>query len=154
MWSFFVDRGGTFTDLIAKTPTGEIQTAKVLSENAAVYEDAAVYGICKHFFKVSSPSEIPPNTIEVVRVGTTVATNALLERRGAPTIFITTKGFKDSLRIGHQARPNLFAREIQLHSMLYEEDLVVEIDERVGADGAIVTPLNDEQVKNQLQNCF
>src|SRR3989338_4011522 len=116
MWSFFVDRGGTFTDLIAKTPSGEIQTAKVLSENSA-YEDATVYGICKHFLKVASPADIPPDTIEVVRVGTTVATNALLERRGAPTVFVTTKGFKDSLRIGHQARPNLFAREIQLHSM-------------------------------------
>lgn len=148
MWSFFVDRGGTFTDLIAKTPTGEIQTAKVLSENAA-YEDAAVYGISKHFLKVDSSAQIPPNTIEVVRVGTTVATNALLERRGAPTIFVTTKGFRDSLRIGHQARPDLFARQIKLHSMLYEEDLVVEVDERVGANGEVVKKIEDLSVVKQ-----
>lgn len=138
-WQFWVDRGGTFTDLVARTPTGSIKTAKLLSDNPQHYPDAVVQGICD-LMRVSAIDAIPVSQIASVRLGTTVATNALLERKGAPTLLVTTKGFGDALRIGYQNRPELFALNIQLPEPLYCD--VLEVDERLDADGEVLTALD------------
>ena len=138
-WQFWIDRGGTFTDVVAKKPDGELITHKLLSENPEAYRDAAVQGI-RDLLGIAKDAPIPAGQIEAVKMGTTVATNALLERKGDRTLLGTTDGFWDQLRIGYQARPDLFAREIVLPEMLYEN--VVEIPERVLADGTIETPLD------------
>jgi 5-oxoprolinase (ATP-hydrolysing) len=142
-WRFWIDRGGTFTDIVARTPDGELKTAKLLSENPEHYADAAVEGI-RRFLGVG-PGRIEAGLIEAVRMGTTVATNALLERKGQPTLLAITAGFGDALRIGWQSRPELFARHIVLNPPLY--DGVVEIAERVGVNGDVLTPLDEAKAR-------
>src|ERR671934_1637000 len=133
-WEFWIDRGGTFTDVIGRRPDGTLVAHKLLSENPEAYRDAAVQGI-RELLGLKRGEPIPPGAIGAVKMGTTVATNALLERKGERTLFIVTKGFRDALRIGYQARPKIFARHIIKPEMLYER--VVEVDERVLADGSI-----------------
>jgi 5-oxoprolinase (ATP-hydrolysing) len=141
-WNFAIDRGGTFTDIVASASNGGLRVEKLLSENPGQYDDAALEGI-RRILKEES------GVLGEVRMGTTVATNALLERKGERLAMAITRGFGDALRIGFQARPEIFARHIVLPSMLYDQ--VVEIEERVGADGAIVRPLDDERARAALQ---
>ncbi len=138
-WQFWIDRGGTFTDIVARRPDGVLVTHKLLSEAPGQYDDAAVHGI-RHLLGLTAEESIPAGAIDAVKMGTTVATNALLERRGARTVFVTTRGFRDVLRIGYQNRPRLFDLDVRLPEPLY--DRVIEIDERVGADGAVTAPLD------------
>ncbi|MCW5696732.1 MAG: hydantoinase B/oxoprolinase family protein [Bauldia sp.] len=132
-WSFWIDRGGTFTDVIGRDPAGLLHTAKLLSESAA-YPDAAIEGI-RRLLGVAPGAALPADRIADVKMGTTVATNALLERKGARVLLLVTRGFRDALEIGNQARPDIFAQRIVKPSMLY--DRVVEIDERIRADGTV-----------------
>ena len=150
-WQFWVDRGGTFTDLVARTPAGELRSLKLLSENPERYDDAVLEGI-RVLLAAPSVATIPTAQIESIRIGTTVATNALLERKGVPTLLITTRGFADALKIGYQNRPDIFALDIQLPEPLYEE--VVEIDERLAADGSVMRPLQAEHYLNELQAAY
>ena len=129
-WQFWIDRGGTFTDIVARRPDGATVTHKLLSENPRHYDDAAIAGI-GHLLGVGPTDPLPVEEIDSVRMGTTVATNALLEREGARTAYVTTRGFADALRIGYQARPDLFALDITVPDMVYEQ--VIEVDERVTA---------------------
>ncbi|MEQ8658683.1 MAG: hydantoinase B/oxoprolinase family protein [Hyphomicrobiales bacterium] len=147
LWDFWIDRGGTFTDIVARKPDGELLTKKLLSENPEAYRDAAVEGI-RRFLGVKSGERVPAEQIAAVKMGTTVATNALLERKGEPTALIITKGFRDALRLGYQARPDIFAKNIILPEQLY--DLVVEIDERVLADGSVETAITDAAIDAAL----
>ena len=139
MYKIFADRGGTFTDLVAITPENQIIIHKLLSENPEHYQDSVTQGI-KEILGLNKDDLIPPNTIEIVKAGTTVATNALLERKGDRTVLLITKGFKDALKIGYQNRPNIFALEIKLPEILYEK--VIEIDERYNAQGEELLPVN------------
>ena len=150
-WRIWIDRGGTFTDLVAKRPDGRLVTHKLLSENPGLYEDAALQGI-RDLLGLGPFDAIPPDTIDVVRMGTTVATNALLERDGERTALIITKGFGDALRIGYQNRPKLFERHICLPEMLYER--AIEIDERMDAKGAVLTAPDSVAIKSQLSEVF
>ncbi|MDT0449567.1 hydantoinase B/oxoprolinase family protein [Streptomyces hesseae] len=136
-WQFWVDRGGTFTDIVARAPDGRLLTRKLLSENPARYDDAAIEGI-RGLLDLRDDQEIPVDTVEAVRMGTTVATNALLEREGERTALVITQGFRDALRIGYQNRPRLFDREIVLPEVLYER--VIEVSERVTAEGEVLRP--------------
>ena len=149
MWQFWVDRGGTFTDIVAQRPDGSIKTLKYLSENPEQYKDAAVHGI-RECLGLMADDPIPPGVIECVKMGTTVATNALLERKGEDTLLLITKGFADLLRIGYQARPKLFELNIQLPSLLYRQ--VSEIEERLDANGAVLTPLAENSARMALRN--
>src|SRR6266511_436438 len=133
-WDFWIDRGGTFTDVIGRRPDGTLVTRKLLSENPEAYRDAAVQGI-RDLLGLKTDEPIPGDRIGAVKMGTTVATNALLERKGERTLLVTTKGFRDALKIGYQARPNIFARHIVKPDMLFER--VVEVAERVRADGTV-----------------
>src|SRR5882757_372731 len=133
-WDFWIDRGGTFTDVIGRRPDGSLVAHKLLSDNPEAYGDAAVQGI-RDLLGVKPDEPIPPGLIGRVKMGTTVATNALLERKGERTLLVTTRGFRDALKIGYQARPKIFARHIIKPEMLYER--VVEVDERVRADGTV-----------------
>ena len=117
-WQFWIDRGGTFTDIISKNPDGELSSHKLLSENPLHYKDAAIQGI-RDLLSLKDKEAIPIHQIESIKMGTTVATNALLERKGEKTLLATTKGFADILRIGYQQRPKLFSLDIQLPEMLY-----------------------------------
>ena len=148
-WQFWIDRGGTFTDVIAKTPDGRVSARKVLSENPAAYEDAALEGI-RQFLGLASDAPIPGSEIEAIKMGTTVATNALLERKGERTALVITKGLRDQLEIGYQARNDIFARQIVKPEMLYES--VVEADERILADGTIDQPLDRAGLKAALSD--
>jgi len=150
-WQIWIDRGGTFTDLVARRPDGKLVSHKLLSENPDHYEDAALKGI-RDLLGLSPTDPIPPGAVEVVRMGTTVATNALLERAGDRTVLIITKGFADALRIGYQNRPKLFDRQIQLPEMLYER--VIEIDERLNAHGDILAAPDPDTVTGQLGAAF
>ena len=150
-WDFWVDRGGTFTDVVARTPDGEIKARKLLSENPEAYEDAALQGI-REFLGLAAGDPIPSERINAVKMGTTVATNALLERKGDRTVLVITRGFADALRIGYQARPRLFDLEIRLPEMLYER--VVEVDERVLADGTVEIQLDEEAARRDLQAAY
>jgi len=150
-WQFWIDRGGTFTDVVARRPDGSIVTHKLLSENPERYRDAAIAGI-RALLNVPEGKPIPGGEIEAVKMGTTVATNALLERKGDPTVLFITKGFRDALRIAYQNRPRLFDRHIVLPEMLYSK--VVEVEERVGARGEVVVPLNAEKAKLDLQAAY
>ena len=132
MWQFWIDRGGTFTDIVARRPDGTLATHKLLSDNPERYRDAAVEGI-RALLDVAAGAPIPASLIEAVKMGTTVATNALLERKGERTALVITRGFADALRIGYQNRPKLFVRKIELPTLLYER--VIEADERIGAGG-------------------
>ncbi|MGO4451667.1 hydantoinase B/oxoprolinase family protein [Phyllobacterium sp. TAF24] len=147
-WDFWVDRGGTFTDVIGRDPQGTLHARKVLSENPDAYKDAAVQGIRLHL-GLKPGEAIPSGLIGEVRMGTTVATNALLERKGERLALITTKGFRDALRIGYQERKNIFATEIIKAEALY--DKVVEINERVLADGTVEIPFDEQQARAALK---
>jgi 5-oxoprolinase (ATP-hydrolysing) len=147
-WEFWIDRGGTFTDIVGRRPDGELLTAKLLSDNPEHYEDAGVHGI-RQMLGLRAEQPVPAERIAVVRMGTTVATNALLERKGARVLLLVTRGFRDSLRIAYQNRPRLFDLEIVLPDLLYEH--VVEVEERIAADGKIVFPLAEHGVRAALQ---
>jgi 5-oxoprolinase (ATP-hydrolysing) len=147
-WEFWIDRGGTFTDVIGRRPDGSLVTHKLLSENPEAYRDAAVHGI-RHLLELPPGAAIPSERIGAVKMGTTVATNALLERKGERTLLLITKGFRDALRIGYQARPKIFARHIIKPDMLYER--VVEIDERVRADGTVERDLDVNTARRELE---
>ena len=147
MWQFWIDRGGTFTDIVAKKPDGKIIIDKLLSENSDAYKDAAVAGI-RRILELKKDDKIPTDIISSVKMGTTVATNALLERKGDRTLLLITKGFGDLLRIGYQNRPLLFDLNIKLPELLYER--VVEVSERLNEKGEVVTKLNEEEVRNSL----
>ena len=125
VWDFWIDRGGTFTDVVGRRPDGSLVAHKLLSENPEAYRDAAVQGI-RDLLGLKKGEPIPPGRIGAVKMGTTVATNALLERKGDRTLLVTTKGFRDALRIGYQARPKIFAKKIVKPEMLFER--VVEVD--------------------------
>lgn len=147
MWQFWVDRGGTFTDIVGRAPDGGLQCHKLLSENPERYADAAVQGI-RELLGLQEGEAIPPGTIECVKMGTTVATNALLERKGERTLLLITRGFGDLLRIGYQARPKLFDLNIELPELLYEN--AVEIEERLDADGKVLQPLDIDAARELL----
>ena len=148
-WHFWIDRGGTFTDVVARTPDGRILARKLLSDNPGAYDDAALEAI-RLFLGVPSGAAIPSERIAAVKMGTTVATNALLERKGDPTLLVITRGFKDQLEIGTQARPDIFAKRIVKPEMLYSR--VVEADERVRADGAVERPLDLGALEAELRS--
>jgi 5-oxoprolinase (ATP-hydrolysing) len=150
-WQFWIDRGGTFTDVVARKPDGTIVTHKLLSENPERYRDAALAGI-RALLNVPMGKAIPGERIDAVKMGTTVATNALLERKGEPTVLVITRGFRDALRIAYQNRPRLFDRHIVLPEMLYTR--VVEVEERVGARGEIVLPLDAERARADLERAY
>ena len=150
-WQFWIDRGGTFTDVVGKRPDGTLVTHKLLSENPEQYRDAAVAGI-RHLLGLQPHQAITPAQVGCVKMGTTVATNALLERKGEPTLLVTTKGFRDALRIGYQERPRIFDRRIVLPELLYSR--VIEAVERVGAHGDVVTPLDEAHLRERLWAAF
>jgi 5-oxoprolinase (ATP-hydrolysing) len=147
-WQFWVDRGGTFTDVVGRTPAGELRTLKLLSENPQQYRDAAVEGI-RRLLGLRPDQAISPAQVECVKMGTTVATNALLERKGERTLLVVTRGFRDALRIAYQARPRLFDRHIVLPELLYER--VVEAGERVSAQGEVLEPLDEAALEVELR---
>ena len=147
-WQFWIDRGGTFTDIVARRPDGSLATHKLLSDNPEHYRDAAVAGI-RHLLQLKPDQAITPERVLCVKMGTTVATNALLERKGEPTLLVTTRGFRDALRIAYQNRPRLFDRHIVLPELLYSA--VVEADERMSAQGEPVLPLDEQGLRRQLQ---
>ncbi|MEC8105585.1 MAG: hydantoinase/oxoprolinase family protein, partial [Pseudomonadota bacterium] len=150
-WQFWIDRGGTFTDVVGRGPDGTLHTHKLLSENPEAYEDAALQGI-RDLLGLSAGDPVPEAEIDAVKMGTTVATNALLERKGDRTLLVVTEGFRDQLRIAYQARPRLFDRQITLPEMLYER--VEEVVERVDAKDAVLTPLDLDGLRPRLQAAF
>ncbi len=150
-WQFWIDRGGTFTDVVALRPDGALATAKLLSDNPEQYPDAALAGI-RRLMGVASDRPIPVERIGAVKMGTTVATNALLERKGAPTALFVTRGFRDQLRIGYQNRPRLFDREIRLPLLLHSK--VLEIDERVGARGEVIVGLDEAAARRAFTEAY
>ncbi|WP_424970440.1 hydantoinase B/oxoprolinase family protein [Dinoroseobacter sp. S76] len=147
MWQFWVDRGGTFTDIVARRPDGALQTHKLLSENPERYADAAVQGV-RELMGLGAEDPIPEGAIQAVKMGTTVATNALLERKGERTLLLITKGLRDLLRIGYQNRPRLFDLQITLPELLYDD--VIEVEERIGAEGEVITPLDTDATRAAL----
>ena len=147
MWQFWIDRGGTFTDIIARRPDGTLATLKLLSDNPERYRDAAVQGI-RELLGLRSGEPIPAASISAVKMGTTVATNALLERKGERTVLVVTRGYADALRIAYQNRPKLFVRRIDLPELLHER--VIEADERMDAQGGLVRPLDEAGVERAL----
>ncbi len=146
-WQFWIDRGGTFTDVVGRTPEGGLRTLKLLSENPEQYADAAVEGI-RRLLGLKAGQAITAAQVDCVKMGTTVATNALLERKGDRTLLVTTRGFRDALRIAYQARPKLFERQIVLPEMLYER--VIEAQERVAAQGHVLQPLDEAHLRERL----
>jgi 5-oxoprolinase (ATP-hydrolysing) len=150
-WEFWIDRGGTFTDIVARRPDGTLTASKLLSEDPARPEDAVLAGIRAHL-GVRPGQPIPAGQIAAVRLGTTVATNALLERRGEPTVLVITRGFGDALRIGYQNRPRIFDRKIVLPELLYRR--VVEVTERVSAHGEVILPLDEDGADQELRAAY
>src|SRR5882672_2167974 len=150
-WQFWIDRGGTFTDIVARAPDGSLATYKLLSENPERYRDAAIAGI-RLALNVPPGAPIPVWQIDAVKMGTTVATNALLERKGEPTVLVITRGFRDALRIAYQNRPRIFARQIVLPELLYQR--VFEVDERIGATGDVVRALDEAAACAELRAAF
>ena len=150
-WQFWIDRGGTFTDLVGQAPDGRLITHKLLSENPERYKDAAIQGI-RELLELEDGAPMPFDLIDTVKMGTTVATNALLERKGERTVLCITKGFGDALRIGYQNRPHLFVRHIVLPELLYER--VVEVVERTSADGDVLIPLDPESTRKDLEKAY
>src|SRR5579859_3049755 len=146
-WEFWIDRGGTFTDVVARRPDGELVTHKLLSDNPEQYRDAAIAGI-RQVLDVAKDAPIPVEKIDAVKMGTTVATNALLERKGEPTVLFITRGFRDQLRIAYQNRPRIFDRHIRMPELLYRK--VLEVDERMSASGDVVRPLDEARVRADL----
>ncbi|MDX2223054.1 MAG: hydantoinase/oxoprolinase N-terminal domain-containing protein, partial [Rhodospirillaceae bacterium] len=150
-WTFWIDRGGTFTDIVARTPDGRRITRKWLSVDPGQYDDAAVHGM-RAMMGVAPGAPFPAHAVDAIKMGTTVATNALLERKGAPTVLAITAGFADALTIGTQHRPQLFALRIVRPPPLHA--VTVEIAERVDADGAVLTPLDEPAAARDLQRAF
>jgi 5-oxoprolinase (ATP-hydrolysing) len=150
-WEFWIDRGGTFTDVVARDPAGRILARKLLSDNPEAYADAALQGI-REFLGIAPGALIPAERIAAVKMGTTVATNALLERKGDRTVLLITRGFRDALRIGYQARPDIFAQKIVKPAQLYES--VVEVPERIRADGTVELPLHLDAARAGLARAF
>ncbi|MET0048045.1 MAG: hydantoinase B/oxoprolinase family protein [Sedimenticola sp.] len=150
-WQFWIDRGGTFTDVVARRPDGSTATRKLLSENPERYRDSAIQGI-RDLMGLAAGEPIPSERIEAVKMGTTVATNALLERDGDRTLLLVTRGFRDALRIGYQNRPRLFDRNIRLPEMLYER--VAEVDERLRADGKVLRTLDEAGAEAALEAAY
>lgn len=150
-WDFWIDRGGTFTDVIGRAPDGGLHARKLLSENSEHYEDAALQGI-REMLGVRSGAALPGERIGAVKMGTTVATNALLERKGDRTLFLTTRGFRDVLAIGYQARPHLFRLKIEKPELLYER--VAEVDGRMTAEGEELTQLDREATRAALEAAY
>jgi 5-oxoprolinase (ATP-hydrolysing) len=150
-WQFWIDRGGTFTDIVARDPEGRLATRKLLSENPGRYRDAAVAGI-RACLGLAPDAPIPPGMIEAVKMGTTVATNALLERKGERVLLLVNRGFADLLRIGNQARPRLFDLNVRLPELLHER--VAEIGGRVAVDGAEIEPLDETAARAALSEGF
>lgn len=148
-WEFWIDRGGTFTDVVARRPDGKTVTHKLLSENPTRYPDAAIQAI-RDLLGIEPSQPIPREAIAAIKMGTTVATNALLERKGEPTVLVTTRGFADALRIGYQARPDLFAIDIVLPDLLHTE--VIEVDERIAADGRVLGEIDLLEATEQLRS--
>jgi 5-oxoprolinase (ATP-hydrolysing) len=151
LWNIWIDRGGTFTDVVGRHPDGAIVSHKLLSENPERYDDAALHGI-REIMGLDEATPLEKAPIDQIKMGTTVATNALLERAGDRTLLAITKGFGDALRIGYQNRPDLFKLHIELPELLHEA--VVEVDERLSADGEIITPLEEEGVRRDLEYHF
>ena len=150
-WQFWIDRGGTFTDIVACSPSGQLTTRKLLSENPRHYKDAAVEGIRQIWQQSSSDQDNLSRSI-TIKMGTTVATNALLERKGEPTLLVITRGFADALRIGYQNRPDLFSLNIKLPEMMYCS--ILEVDERINASADVLVELNESEVKSGLQQAY
>ncbi|TMH25524.1 MAG: 5-oxoprolinase [Betaproteobacteria bacterium] len=150
-FTFWIDRGGTFTDIVALRPDGRILAHKLLSENPGRYRDAAIAGI-RELLAVPPGATIPGESIEVVKMGTTVATNALLERKGERTVLFITRGFRDALRIAYQNRPRIFDRHIVLPELLYSK--VVEVEERIGARGEVLIPLEADRTRRDLESAY
>ena len=150
-WEFWIDRGGTFTDVVARRPDGTLAVHKLLSQDPGRYADPAVAGI-RHLLGVPDGDPIPAERISVVRLGTTVATNALLERKGEPTVLVITRGFGDALRIAYQDRPRIFDRQIVRPDMVYAR--VVEVTERIGARGEVVTALDEDAIRYDLRAAY
>jgi 5-oxoprolinase (ATP-hydrolysing) len=150
-WEFWIDRGGTFTDVVGRAPDGSLLTMKLLSENPGHYRDAAVEGM-RRMLALEPDEAIGPERVACVKMGTTVATNALLERKGEPTLLIVTRGFRDALRIASQARPRLFDLHIVLPELLYER--VIEADERIGAHGGTLKPLDEAALAESLRAAY
>ena len=150
-WDFWIDRGGTFTDVIGRAPDGALHARKLLSENPEHYEDAALQGI-REMLGAKAHAAFPGERIGAVKMGTTVATNALLERKGDRTLFLTTRGFRDALAIGYQARPHLFRLKIKKPELLYEQ--VAEVDGRMTAEGAELTPLDRDAARAALEAAY
>ena len=150
-WEFWIDRGGTFTDVVGRAPDGSLQALKLLSENPGQYGDAAVEGI-RRLLGLGPEDSIGPAQVACVKMGTTVATNALLERKGEPTVLVISRGFRDALRIASQARPRLFDRHIVLPELLYER--VIEADERMSAHGVEIEALDERSLSNSLQQAY
>lgn len=153
-WRFWIDRGGTFTDIVAQQPDGQIRLHKLLSENPERYSDAPIQGI-RELMGLGSEAALPGEQIAEIRMGTTVATNALLERKGDPTLLLITEGFRDALRIGYQNRPEIFARQIVLPEMLYEQ--VIEVRERHSAQGEVLVALSEaegDRLRQALQAAY
>ncbi|MBM3527269.1 MAG: 5-oxoprolinase [Alphaproteobacteria bacterium] len=150
-WDFWIDRGGTFTDIVGRRPDGTLTAHKLLSENPEAYRDAAVQGI-RELLGLRKGEPIPNGLVGAVKMGTTVATNALLERKGERTLLVTTRGFRDALRIGYQARPKIFAKHIIKPEMLFER--VAEVDERVRADGTVERKLDLDSVRAELERAM
>ena len=148
-WQFWIDRGGTFTDVVARRPDGALLTHKLLSENPEHYRDAAIRGIRE---LLGILPDVPVRGVDAVKMGTTVATNALLERKGDRTLLVVNRGFRDALRIGYQTRPHLFDLRITLPEMLYER--VAEVDGRVAADGEVLVPLNRAAAETALRDAY
>ncbi|MBH0246443.1 5-oxoprolinase, partial [Streptomyces cavourensis] len=147
-WEFWIDRGGTFTDVVGRRPDGRLVTRKLLSHDPGRYDDAAVAGI-RLLLGLRDGEPVPADRVAAVRMGTTVATNALLERRGEPTVLLITEGFRDALRIAYQNRPRLFDRHIVLPEPVHER--VIEVPERIDAEGRTVRPLELDAVREQLR---
>ncbi|MDX2256020.1 MAG: hydantoinase B/oxoprolinase family protein [Pseudanabaenaceae cyanobacterium bins.39] len=150
-WQFWIDRGGTFTDIVAQSPDRQIIVHKLLSENPQRYPDAPIQGI-RDILGIAANAPIPVTEIATIKMGTTVATNALLERKGDRTVLLITQGFHDALRIGYQNRPHIFAKRIILPTMLYER--VIEITERIDAHGQVLIPINLDQARQELELAY
>jgi len=146
-WQFWIDRGGTFTDIVARRPDGRLIQQKLLSENPEQYPDAAIAGI-RRLLDLPEDGVIPDGMISTVKMGTTVGTNALLTHSGEAVVLITTAGFGDTLEIGDQARPDIFALDIHKPAQLYAR--MIEARERIAVDGAILQPLDAASLVSEL----
>ncbi|MGB0693845.1 MAG: hydantoinase/oxoprolinase family protein, partial [Pseudomonadales bacterium] len=150
-WQFWIDRGGTFTDIVGRKPDGSLLTHKLLSENPEQYTDAAIAGM-RYLLNIEPETPFPSEVVDAIKMGTTVATNALLEHKGDRTVLVTTRGFRDALRIAYQNRPRLFDLKIELPALLHED--VIEVSERIDARGQVLLPLNETEASEALQAAF